>query len=129
MKALPLSDRIVFVLTRQPATARGLSQFFRTDLQTIRKTLGGLEREGLVERADDTTPALYRTVDEIDVEYRPSRILIRRPGDGDPGGEPEPAAGQAANGHCTAVTTRGHRCKLRAVAGGYCSYHAPTIEV
>lgn len=122
--SLPLSDRILFVVSRQSATVRGLSQLLCTDIETVRKTLWGLEEKGLVERADEGPPIVFCTAPHVAVEYRPSRIVVTTSG----GARRASVLRLATNGRCSAVTTRGTPCKLRAVAGGYCSYHAEVPE-
>lgn len=127
MKALPLSDRILFTLSRRSANVRTLSQLLRADLETVRKTVWGLEEKGLVVRADEGPPILFRIASDVSIEYRPSRVIVGR--SASPDEERPERRGAATHARCGAVTTRGTPCKLRAVAGDYCSYHAPAIEV
>lgn len=127
---LPLSDRVLFALAHRRGTARALSQLLRTDLQTVHKTLGGLEDDGLVVREPgDGGAAVFRTAPGVEVAYRPGRVVVSR--DGAHVGEAspvvevhaEPPAPTAADGRCRALTARGTRCKLDAVADGLCRFH------
>lgn len=118
MNPLPLSDRILLVLAREQHTARSLSQPFRTDIHSVRKVLNGLTALGLLDRLDEN-PTVFALAENADVEYRPGRVLVDLDGRDprqDADGETE---------RCTAVTTRGSRCKKEAVAGGLCQIHGP----
>lgn len=119
MNPLPLSDRILLVLAREQRTARDLAQSFRKDIQSVRKVLGGLEDMGLLERIQTRGPSVFSVHEEADVEYRPGRVLV------DLGGRDPRNGGGGEEDRCTAVTTRGTRCKKEAVAGGLCQIHGP----
>lgn len=119
---LPLSDRIALFVSRGARTARTLSVELGTDVATVHKTLGGLEEAGVVRRLPKTSPILWATRDDVEVEYRPGRVHIHSPKDDGP---PDPAEQPDGTGErCTAITSRGSRCKLKARTDGLCGHHA-----
>lgn len=117
-EALPLSDRILLTVAHQRHTARSLARLFRRDVQSVHKVLGGLEDQELVARDDDPAAAIFQLADDVQVEYRPGRILVTKDGT-------DPRTNGEADGRCTAVTTRGTRCKMDAVDEGLCKRHGP----
>lgn len=120
MKALPLSDRILFAVSSQRHSARSLARLYRQDVQTIYKVLAGLENQGLVQRDEAQAAAVFELAEDAKVEYRPGRLIVELDGD-----DPRTDSGGEDDGRCTAVTTRGTRCKMRVLADGLCSHHAP----
>lgn len=125
---LPLSDRILFSLAHKRGTARALSQTLRADVQTVHKTLGGLEDEGLVVREPgEGGAAAFRLASDVAVAYRPGRVVVTREGGAAPpaaaAAEPAAAASDAPDGRCRAFTARGTRCKLDSVTDGLCKFH------
>lgn len=116
MTALPLSDRILIAVSSQRHTARSLARLFRRDVQSVHKVLGGLEEQELVARDSDAPASVFELAENVEVDYRPGKILVDKDGT-------DPRTNGEDDGRCTAVTTRGTRCKMPAVANGRCQHH------
>lgn len=119
---LPLSDRIALFVSRGARTARTLSIELGADVATVHKTLGGLEEAGVVRRLPRTSPILWSTHEEVEVEYRPGRVHIHSLKEDEPPDLAEEPDGKGER--CTAITSRGSRCKLTARTDGLCGHHA-----
>ncbi len=119
---LPLSDRIALFVSRGARTARTLSVELGADVATVHKTLGGLEEAGVVRRLPRTSPILWATHDDVEVEYRPGRVHIHAPPRDEPSDGDQDAG--SPDKRCTAITSRGSRCKLTARTDGLCGHHA-----
>lgn len=120
VSVLPLQDRISLVLSQGARTARAVANDLRADIATVHRTLAGLEDAGILERLANSTPTLWTTAPGVEVEYRPGRIRVLAPSPTDPD---DAVRNQDERPRCTAITSRGSRCKFPAKTNGRCGHH------